>query len=389
SKGYSYGGGQFREADFEYVPLAPVGAATASAGDMSRFMMAHLQLGELDGQRVLSEETARLMQSDHHRMAPEVNAMAHGFMVYDGHGERIIGHGGDTRIFHTGLWMFPEHDFGLFVSFNSQQSGGARGRLFSAIMDRYFPVEEEIPPADSSFVDRAARFTGEYRANRFSHSTVAKLAALQTSSVSATSRGTLRAVGTYWVEESPLVFREEYGTRKLIFREDESGNITHFFLSTTPIAAFERVPVTEHPAPHLVIFILAIATTLLALLSPILGWIIRKWHKVPSHELVRIPGGARATLWFTALLFVVAAFLIGPNLTPSKLSVEVPGLLGMGFLFPILAGLMTLGAAVYAGRIWAKRQGRFTVRVFYSVAVLAYILFLWQLYVWNFLGWNY
>jgi hypothetical protein len=143
------------------------------------------------------------------------------------------------------------------------------------------------------------------------------------------------------------------------------------------------------PALHIGILVLMAVAVVLTLLSPFVGWGIRRWHRVPDQDLVRIPTGARNALWLSALLWVMSVSILLPNLLPRKISVEVPSALGIALLFPILAGIMTLGAAVYAVRIWAKQQGRSTVRVLYSVAVVAFFLFLWQLSVWNLLGWNY
>ena len=40
--------GQFKEQGFEYVPAAPAGSMSASAADMARFMIAHLQNGRYE-----------------------------------------------------------------------------------------------------------------------------------------------------------------------------------------------------------------------------------------------------------------------------------------------------------------------------------------------------
>ena len=177
SSGYSGQVGSFEQEAFEFVPLAPVGAAAASATDMARFMIAHLQLGLFEDQRILSERTARLMQSDHYRMDPAVNAMAHGFMVLSQNGQRIIGHGGNTFWFHTMLALFPEHDLGVFVSFNSAGGAAATMPFIDAFVDRYFPEVDGVPSAPEAFADRAARFTGYYRPNRYSHTSITKLGA--------------------------------------------------------------------------------------------------------------------------------------------------------------------------------------------------------------------
>ncbi|HKJ02035.1 MAG TPA: serine hydrolase, partial [Longimicrobiales bacterium] len=87
SKGYSGAHPNYKEHDFEFVPLYPVGAAAASGEAMARFMIAHLQLGRLGDARILGEETARRMHSDLFRMAPGVNAAAYGFYEMSANGE--------------------------------------------------------------------------------------------------------------------------------------------------------------------------------------------------------------------------------------------------------------------------------------------------------------
>lgn len=388
SRGYSFGSGRYEEEDFEYVPLAPVGAAAASATDIARFMVALLQSGRYGDQRILSEETARLMFSDHHRMDPAVNAMAHGFMDMSRNGVRIIGHGGDTRWFHTGLALFPEHDLGVFVSFNSQGGGAARGRFLDAFVDRYFAVQEVVPTAPDDFAARADRFTGTYMSNRFSHTTIAKLNR-GTETVSATDRGTLRALNAEWVEVAPLKFDEEFGPRTLVFREAEDGTITHFFLAGTPIVGWERVPAAENPNLQAALLIVSLATIMIALISPLIGWLNRRWYGLAPERLARIPRAARLTLWWAAALFAIGGIAIQWILNNPPIVVEVSPALGVALLLPVLAALPTLASVAFAIRIWRKREGRPTVRTLYSAASIVLCLLLWQLNVWNLLGWKY
>ncbi|NPV81052.1 MAG: serine hydrolase [Firmicutes bacterium] len=60
---YSVASARFGPQPFEYVPAAPAGAFSATATDMARFMITHLQLGRLDGSQISGAETARKMHS--------------------------------------------------------------------------------------------------------------------------------------------------------------------------------------------------------------------------------------------------------------------------------------------------------------------------------------
>jgi len=390
SKGYGWGGGRFREKDFEYVPLAPVGAGAASATDMARFMIAHLQLGRYGEERILSEETARFMQTEHFRQAPQVNGVAHGFAVMSQRGVHIIGHGGDTHYFHTGLWLFPELDLGFFISFNSQLGGGARSDVFNGFMERYFPHEYTPPDPSEDFAQQAVKFAGEFRSNRFSHTTLAKLSALGDQSVSITDRGTLRVFGTEWVQTEPLVFTAEDGPREIVFREDADGNISHFFLSTSPYAGFERIPPAEKPFLNVVLFVIAAVCTIVSFLAPFIGWGVRKWYGVSGDGLVRLPGSARFSLWLAAALYGVGAVLVAVAATAGSAAVDLPNsTLTFALLLFVIAVLPTLASVFYAVRACRKGEGRFTVRLFYTVATISFCLLLWQLNTWNLLGWKY
>ena len=390
SKGYRGQGPNFEEKDFEYVPLYPVGAAAASGTAMARFMIAHLQLGRLGDARILQEETARQMQSDLFRMAPGVNASAHGFYEMSANGERIIGHGGDTFWFHSELALFPERNLGVFVSYNSEEGGAATGEFLAAFVDRYFPEDEVVPTPPDSADERYERFTGRFRANRFSHTTIAKVSALGSVSVEDTDEGTLRAMDSEWVEVAPLTFDERYGDRRLVFREGENGEITHFFLADVPVVAFERVPWRENVFVHsaLLVFVLLMMGGTVAAWP--LGWLARRWYGVKKEDLPRIPAKARLALRLTAAVFLV--FLVGIVVVvgsdPEAIAVAIPTSLKILLALPLVGAVLTLVCVYCAVVIQQQRFGRRLTRFAYSSTVLAFVLFLWQLNVWNLLGWK-
>lgn len=391
SKGYSGSRPNLKEEGFEYVPLYPVGAAAASGNTMARFMLAHLQLGELDGARILGEATARQMQSDLYRMAEGVNATLYGFYEMSANGERIIGHGGDTFWFHSQLALFPERNLGVFVSYNSQQGGAATGEFIDAFVARYFPREDAVPTPPEVEDGRYERFTGRFRANRFSHTTIAKLTALGSVSVEDTDDGTLRALGSEWVEVAPLTFDERYGDRTLVFREGDDGRVTHLFLASLPIVAFERVPLRENPFLNAAILAFAVLMMAGTVVAWPLGWLARKWYRVPKGDLPAVPTRARWALWITAAVHLV--FLVGFGTLmaadPQGIAVEVPGTLKVLLALPVVGGILSLVCLYCAVVIQQQGFGRRLSRLAYSATVLAFFAFLWQLSVWNLLGWRF
>jgi CubicO group peptidase (beta-lactamase class C family) len=124
---------------FEMVTAFPAGSLSSSAGDMSKFMLAHLQ----DGQGILKPETTRQMHSRLFALDDAANAMAHGFYEESRNGHRIIGHGGDTIAFHSDLHLVLDSGVGFFISYNSAGKGESspRGIIWEAFLDRYFPFK--------------------------------------------------------------------------------------------------------------------------------------------------------------------------------------------------------------------------------------------------------
>jgi len=149
------------------------------------------------------------------------------------------------------------------------------------------------------------------------------------------------------------------------------------------------VPFAENPVLHLLLFVLAAISIIVTLVSPPVGWGIRKWHGLAADDMVRVSRGARRAAWAAALLFAVATVLIFAMVATGQVAVSMPPGLGVVFLLPILAILPTLAMVIFTVRMWRQEEGRPTVRVFYSVATVAFCMFLWQLHTWNLLGWHY
>ena len=85
---------------YELVTVQPAGGAASTAADMARFMIAHLQQGRLGDYPLLGGQTMQLMHSPSEPMLPGFGTMAHGFFYEVRNGRRLLGHGGDTVLFH-------------------------------------------------------------------------------------------------------------------------------------------------------------------------------------------------------------------------------------------------------------------------------------------------
>ena len=151
SSGYNYVNGGYVKGGFEYVVAYPAGSSSVSGLDMAKFMIAHLQNGRYGDAQILKEETAIQMHSQLYTPDPRMAGMAHGFFENFINGQRVISHGGDTLLFHSGLFLIPDQNLGIFISTNATGGAGVGDAVALAFADRYFPVESAahpVPPAD-------------------------------------------------------------------------------------------------------------------------------------------------------------------------------------------------------------------------------------------------
>jgi CubicO group peptidase (beta-lactamase class C family) len=240
SVGYTYEDGAFQVFP-HYLgqpALVPAGEVHASATDIARFMIAHLQDGRYSASniaeaRILKETTAQQMHSTLYTPDPRILGTAYGFFDFSDDGQRTIGHSGESAPFYTLLLLLPDQDLGVFVAYNSE--GGSDLILQHlgfqrAFFDHYYPTPEVKPiqpPAD--FAQRAGRFEGTYRTMGSalgSYTTFEKVGVLFGAvEISDSGDGTL-LFSTPWferrfVEVEPLYFRQVDGPFHILFGEND------------------------------------------------------------------------------------------------------------------------------------------------------------------------
>jgi CubicO group peptidase (beta-lactamase class C family) len=317
SKGYFLP--QNKPQTFEFISLSPAGALSASGDDIAHFMIAHLNGGSYDGASILKPGTAALMHRAAFSPAPPLPAMALGFYHEDRNGLSIIGHGGDSQVFHSDLHLILDRNVGLYVSLNSagreaSPVSGLRPFLLQHFLDRYFPAPA-VPAAKPFAVSPgdARKIAGAYELSRRSDTNFMSVSSLTLPIVVAAGRDGsigfpgLEAFGIApkWVEVAPYVWREEQGTHRFVARV-ENGHVK--WLSSDifpPIMVFQKVPFWRSPAlvlPALGASFLMLALTVLFWpIKAVLRWRYgqrfgRRGRELMLYRLTRV----------AALLYVVA-----------------------------------------------------------------------------------
>ncbi|MEH0927419.1 serine hydrolase domain-containing protein [Micromonospora sp. CPCC 205558] len=291
SNGYDTSAGP--AAPFEIVGTPPPGALSAPATDMARFMIA--QLGEPVGfAPLLDQPTRELMQrpaldSTSLGTLADGPRMTLGFFTEDRNGHRILGHGGDTKYFHSHLQIYPDDRAGIFLSLNSNGSGALdsnelRESIVNGFADRYFPAPGDrstttVDPATTA--RHAALAAGTYESSRAIRSnflTAIGLVGRTTVSVADGDRlqiepGPLSDSPARYEEVAPWVWREVGGQRTIAMRATDDRVEAISFDS-----AFALLPVEPARASSVAVPVLGLSTVvlLLTVLSWPVGAIVRR-----------------------------------------------------------------------------------------------------------------
>lgn len=389
--GYSRQGGRYKPEDFELVSnFAPAGALSATATDMAHFMIAHLQLGRYKEQRILQEETARLMHSQLYTLDPRLPGMAHGFYESVINGQHVIGHGGDTGWFHSDLALFLDQNVGVFVSYVTN-GGQARMELMQAFADRYFPqpdTPDPVPPED--FAERGQRFTGSYRFTRHNWSTIEKLMALSNNlSVSLGEGGYLVLSGLFpepsrWVETEPLLFQQVDGHGLMAFEEDDAGKITHLFLGMLPFMPAYRLVWYQTQGFNLSLVALGL---LFSLTIPISAIIRRKQNR-GSSAIVRWAVRIGFLTGVLTLIFFVG-MVAGVSSGGSSLFYGLPASIKALLILPNVLVLLSVMVALLAAGLWLGSGWSWGRKLHYTLFALSLIGLCWFYNYWNILGFRY
>ncbi len=400
AKPYRFINGSYAEASFEYIMLEPAGSMSSTASDMANFMIAHLSDGAYSGGRILKEETVKEMHKRHFIYDTKLGAMTLGFMEGAFNDKEVLFHGGSTMLYNTGLYLAPEVNTGIFISY----SGGnhlLHSEVFQEYMDFYYPITAQIKgvPSEGSR-ERAKKYTGEYQMNRKSVTTDEKIAGILAGgiiNVNVNEDGYLLVTNggetNKFVEIEPGMYQnlregrtqDYFGPfQKIIFKIDPFGRI---MLTTDGPMTYSKAPfysTMNFTALAAIIIILIIISSLIYwIIIMILGWFKRGKNKSSGLSGIALWVGICTSI--TILILFASLFSSGIDPVyqlPKEAYMPVEGTPLLDFIPTLiwLFGCLLVPFTVVAW--WKGFWGRIT-RVHYSIFTLAFLGLIWMLNHWN------
>ena len=374
AKGYLLGSGKSYPAEKNTTP--GVGGLYASGSAMARFMMATLNHGELDGQRILSEDTTAQMLTPQAAILPHLPRMTLGWMASDTGGYDTRSHGGTMLFFYSWLWMIPERNIGVFISTNSVGRDAAGSALRAQVWERFVenflptqPIQAAGPgvDADTARAHAAALAGVTWQGTRRSDSSYLRLLSLfapvrvhaqDDGSITVDGQKGLNGQLLRWREVSPWLWQQENG-RGLLEVKIEDGRPVYF--AAGPFASvfgFEPMPGWRSPAWLRPAVIVALGLLVLSAVLRIGGVFVRRYYGASAPLEGR---GLRRlqTLSITVLLGTVVAWVLylksiaAPGAISSYSNAPLIALQALSWL-AVLAGLALAWVAIRQPASWPR-----------------------------------
>ncbi|MCJ8008356.1 serine hydrolase [Lederbergia wuyishanensis] len=397
---YRYFNGEYHEGKFEFVP-EPAGSMSSTSSDMARFMNAYLNYGSFNGNRILQEDTVREMFQQQFSHNPSLDGMALGFIEKTANEQRILFHGGSTTLFDSGLYLIPEKNIGVFISY-SGNNFLTHTEILQEFLDHYFPVATTFTTSiPNGSKERSQQYVGEYHQNRKSFTTSESLVSLTMGliRIEVDEDGYLvvthNGEKNHFVEMEPGTYRnlregrspDAYGEfRTIAFETDPYGNI---MLATDGPMTYSKAP---WYASSGFTFVSIIIVVLLFLVS-LIYWGIRGLIGKIKHRKTQYPKIAVVAKWVAITYgFLTLGLIIGVISTgaldplyglPKAALGILPSWSSITDLIPgamLFLGIIMLILAVC---VWWKKYWRLRGRLHYTILTIFTLNLLWIFGYWN------
>lgn len=414
--GYADFRGTRSQVPIDAPQTVPASSLAATGRDMANFMIAMLQLGRFGNTRILGEAAARDMQATHFTQRQGLPGRAYAFEERFENGLRVLEHGGHIFGFISEMILIPEKNTGLFMSYNTQETG-MDNAVLHAFYNRFFPAKPEpaIWTTPPGWETRRQGIGGCFRINRYARTTFVKFGTIATEVVSEVrlasgekpgslhlayfdSFGRTRPSGEL-IEVEPDYYRRldrngsddpkdwSFANKpRVALERDAEGRVTCLFVDGR---TYERMRWFEHR--H---FLLAcIAFALLAPLSWLLAIPLRRWSR-RGHPVPETAWSRRICRLATVTVLGQVAFLAGFALF---LLLTIPNEVGYGPP-PALIAVLSIPLCILAGEIalltgiavaWMRGEPGTLRRIHLTLVTLGLAVFLALLHYWNLLGYRF
>lgn len=310
---------------------------------------------------------------------------AHGFFYSKHRDFSTFTHGGDTIYFHSLGGFIPEYDFSFFLSNNTSTGMEAIFELMSNFYSTFFPESTGAELSDNyTAIGDLKKYIGTYLVNRHSESDISKLLKLTMKvSVRLSSEGGLEITdfmnsANRYVETDKNIFQEENGTGRIIFLEDEKGNIQSLIMDLIPAFLFNRSIFLEKIVLNAIIVLFLIVSLLFCFISAPTGLIAQFKNRYHQDRFAYLASTNALILTVSYFFFFISIIIFLVN----DFVFNLPNIAII--ILPYVLLILTLFMIIFTILSWLKKWWHLPGRTIYTTLTVSSLLFQIFLLVWKF-----
>ncbi|WCR28355.1 beta-lactamase family protein [Paenibacillus thiaminolyticus] len=377
SKGYAYEGEGFTESPPGSILVYPAGAIVSTPGDVSKFLLAHLQDGAFNGGRILKEETARNMRNL--QFTAVAGMPGYGFGFYqNSKNHAILMHDGDADPYTSQFSIYPEGRLGFFFTYNTSDDGALRDGVEEKLYQFFgLDIGSKVRPAGGAAVSETKAldpkvFEGKYVfAQRELQGPLRARGLFLKMGVATDEQGHVKLStfdsnmsGTY-VKSADGTYVKPTTGRRLALKEDPDGQQYLLVNMKTPLQTMVKLSGKEVLMENLVRPIV-FGIALLGCLVGFIRLLSRKKRK-------KLEGAAlwakRFSYLLCLLILLLGVEILAVMFTQSDAFRET--LLKGGYVISGLIVLGTIGLLLTQPRLWGSRTVSLWLRGFSILVMIA------------------
>ncbi len=369
TKPYQYKNGKYTETAYTLISDHPSGSICATASDMAKFMLMHLNDGQYEGKSILPRDVAENMHAHHYPADSRLTGYTLGFYEAIRNGYRTIEFGGYLPSFSSKMTLLPEKNIGLFVTINTDSKDS--GKVCNELIDQfygYFTERKDAGESSPAFADKVPfdmnpdKITGRYTFDGYGLTDATKLKSLLvTCSVSCDKNGKLNFSG------DGLNWDFDYVGKGMFYCKD-SGYYCRITISGSQTVLniigsdYERIPDLSNYL--FIASLLGLPVFFLSILWLIVSLIRNRKQQNRFATVHKLTTFAMCVVIFC--YYGVNAFIGIKSMeadTAPVLSYAIPSLPVIGYLSLIL----TVTAAGFVFVTWLKNKAAYPAKIWYTV----------------------
>lgn len=396
---------------YVYYNDSPAGGINSTPLDISKFMMAHLQNGVYKNNKILNENTAKLMHEHHFSNDKNLCGIGYGFWEKNINGKRIISHEGALSVgYFDDMLLDAEENLGVYIVSNNLTSAApAITDIENAFFNKYYSSSKLEKYSESSISSKeASKYVGTYRLYQDNaKGNILKFINLlgsidenedvqieyNKSKNSLIYHGTShmkKKEDTKLIKVSNNLFRRADNNELVAFRE-ENNKIKYIFLNNRPFDNFERVNFKDNYKLSLAILIVAMLFFMFQIVKNVfIGFKkLIKGKGIFKNSEISVIRIFKVLVFAISLLNIDALFEILYWMMSFDMYYSVPWYIKAAPIIFIISTILVIGSSVAFILVIKREKTKLSYKILNSISILVMYAFVFFIFNWNLIGFRY